>query len=117
MSGWSLLQAYTGGSTDVINGHLQVGHRLGRAPLLAGTGWGRTTVEARSVGVEILGGSFHAAVISIPSPANGLSTDRLGLEWDGRRVEIDIVDGPDRIEIRPRVPLDLRPGARLELLR
>lgn len=117
MSGWSLLQAYTGGSTDVIDGHLQVGHRLGRAPLLAGTGWGRTTADARSVGVEILGGSFHAAVISIPRPANGGSTDRVGLEWDGRRVEIDIVDGPDRIEIRPRVPLDLRPGARLELLR
>jgi hypothetical protein len=117
MSGWSLLQAYTGSSTDVIEGRLAVGDRPGRAPLLAGSAWGRTTIDAGTVLVEILGGAFHLAVVSIPGRDHGGSTDRLELEWDSKPVEIELVDGPDRIEIRPRVPLDLRPGARLELRR
>lgn len=117
MSGWSLLQAYTGISTDVIDGRLEVGHRWGRAPLLAGSAWGRTKIDAGAVCVEILGGAFRLAVIGIPGREMGGSTDRLELDWDGQPVEIEVVDGPDRIEIRPRVPLDLRPGARLALRR
>jgi uncharacterized protein (DUF608 family) len=117
MSGWSLLQAWTGTSADVIDDRLALGHRDGRAPLLAGTAWGRTTISSDATRVEILGGTFRLAVISVAVRGDRGSTDRLELRLDGQPVQIDLEDGPDRIEVRPRAALDLRAGSCLELSR
>lgn len=117
MAGWSLLQAYTGSSVDVIEGRLAIGHRDGRAPLLAGRAWGRTTISADAVSLEILGGAFRMAVISIPGRDDRGSAGRFELRLDGQPIEIDVAGRPDRIEIRPRIALDLRAGSRLELAR
>lgn len=117
MAGWSLLQAYTGTWADVIDERLVVGQRHGRAPLLAGTGWGRATVEADRVGVEILGGTFRMAVLDVPARGGGDPTARLELRLDGRPIEIAVADGPERIEVRPRTALELRVGSCLELVR
>jgi uncharacterized protein (DUF608 family) len=40
MSGWTLLEAYTGTSYDALDRHLVVGARAGRQPVVAVTGWG-----------------------------------------------------------------------------
>jgi hypothetical protein len=85
--------------------------------LLAGTAWGRTTISSEATSVEILGGSFRLAVISIPVRRQGGSTDGPELRLDGQPVQVDVADGPDRIEVRPRAALDLRAGSCLELVR
>jgi uncharacterized protein (DUF608 family) len=117
MAGWSLLQAYTGNSADVIDERLAIGQRAGRAPLLAGTAWGATAIDGDTVRVDILGGSFRMAVISVPPRSNRTSTGRLDLRLDGQRIEVDIVDGPERIDVRPRIAIDLQPGSSVELAR
>jgi hypothetical protein len=58
MAGWSLLQAWTGTSADVTGGAIRLGSRAGRAPLLAGTAWGQTTVGDRDASVRIIEGTF-----------------------------------------------------------
>ena len=117
MAGWSLLQAWTGSSADVIDERLAVGYRDGRAPLLAGTAWGSIAIDEHAVRVEILGGAFRMAVISVPLRDDRRATARPELRLDSQPLDIEIDPEPDRIEIRPRVALDLRPGSCLELIR
>ncbi len=71
MAGWSLLQAWTGASGDVTGGTIRLGRRAGRAPLLAGTAWGQTTVGDRDASVRIIEGTFALT---------SLACDRMGLD-------------------------------------
>jgi hypothetical protein len=95
---------------------LALGHRDGRAPLLAGTAWGRTSIAADAVSVEVLGGSFRLEVISVPARDDLRSAELGELRLDGRRIEVDLDHGTDPIEIRPRIELELQTGSCLELL-
>jgi hypothetical protein len=116
MAGWSLLQACTGSFADVIDGRFVVGHRDGRAPLLAGTAWGRTTIAADAVSLEILGGSYRLQVIGVRARDDRTSTAPREVRLDGRRIDVDIDYGPDQIDIRPRSEVELRTGSCLQVV-
>ena len=45
MSGWALLEAYSGSSYDWLDKHLLVGDRASRYPIVAVTGWGEIVVD------------------------------------------------------------------------
>jgi len=116
MAGWSLLQAVTGNSADVLDGRIVLGGRNRSAPLLAGTGWGRAITEADSIRIEIVGGTFVLAVVSIHDPNQAVSAPPR-LRLDGEPVEVDVAAVAGQSEIRPRSPIELRGGSCLELVR
>ncbi|MEO3809539.1 GH116 family glycosyl-hydrolase [Sphaerisporangium sp. B11E5] len=61
MSGWSLLNAYTGFTYDAPTRRVTVAHRPGRHPFVAGTAWGTVTVtEDGTATIEVLGGELPA---------------------------------------------------------
>ncbi|MEZ4596586.1 MAG: GH116 family glycosyl-hydrolase [Chloroflexota bacterium] len=112
MAGWSLLQAWTGTSVDSIDGLIRLGGRLGRAPLLAGTAWGRVEVRARAATVEVIDGTFPLAGIV----CDALATDgaRPTLALDDRPVPL--VAGEARGgHVVPVERVGLRAGSRLRL--
>ncbi|MBO3749620.1 hypothetical protein J5X84_26375 [Streptosporangiaceae bacterium NEAU-GS5] len=59
MSGWSLLDAYTGVSYDATTRRLRTGSRPGRFPFVAGGAWGAVTIaEDGTATVDVLGGKL-----------------------------------------------------------
>ena len=91
MSGWSLLEAWTGTSYDAWSGHLQVGSWEGDAPLVAATGWGTATVDGESVTVRCRWGEVAITTLAVNGSRVGavsLDGQRLAFVDEGTRARL-----------------------------
>jgi hypothetical protein len=112
MAGWSVLQAWTGSSADVVEGTIRLGRREGRAPLLAGTAWARTAVGPRLARVEVVDGAFELRrLVCDAMPSDGSA--RATLRIDERPVSVD--QSWDIGGVAPERPVSLVAGTVVEL--
>jgi hypothetical protein len=114
MSGWSLLQAWTGSSGDALAGRIRLGARPGRAPLLVGTAWGDARIGERDAEVRIVDGLFALGSIGWPNLA-GAPDGAASVSLDDRSLALRTreADEPDVVAIDP--PVTLRAGSVLRV--
>jgi hypothetical protein len=114
MAGWSLLQAWTGDSVDIVEGSIRLGRRPGSAPWLGGTAWGRVHVGADRATVEVIGGSFALAVVELDvQPRDDERPVRMWV--DGEEVPGESEWATDHETFRPRDVVDVGAGSSLAL--
>jgi non-lysosomal glucosylceramidase len=87
MSGFSVLDAWTGAWYDAWAGHLRIGLGAERYPLIAGHGWGEVTVSGREVAFRCLGGEVRLTQVSVPAGVIG------AVRVDGAPVTVETTAG------------------------
>lgn len=112
MAGWSLLQAWTGTSADVLEGRIRLGHRPGRSPLLAGTAWGTIRMDEEEAEIRIVEGRFVLRSLACPAGVAGHVRD---VTHEGRPVAFRPLDATSPDLLTFREPLELVTGARLRV--
>ena len=121
MSGWSLLQAWTGSSGDALTGRIRLGTRPGRAPLLVGTAWGEARIGERDAELRIIDGMFALDAIGwqgladVPGGAASVSLDDRALAFrtgDAQEPDVLALDAPVTLRAGSvlRVAVESTPG-------
>jgi hypothetical protein len=115
MSGWSLLQAWTGNSVDVIEGLIRLGCRPGNAPWMGGTAWGTTNVSTGRAVLEVIGGSFMLETICCEAQPGDQGVS-VRLRIDDQPVPARVSTATGGITASLQSPMEVVAGSSLELV-